>query len=180
MNEHGTVRVELKTALDDAGPGEFEAVMSTAALDRHGEHIDARAFEPLPEHIPIDLDHAMSAEKTVASGRPYYDADGMLRFRGTFASTPLAQDVRTLAREGHLRTMSDAFGGAQRVVIDGVPHIVRAELLNAGIVGVPANREALITAAKSLQRSRPAGGDLDRIVAAADAALTAARSSILN
>src|SRR5687768_17084555 len=33
---------------------------------------------------------------------------------------------------------------------DGLAHLRKAELLNAGIVGIPSNREALITASKAL------------------------------
>jgi len=134
------------------GPGSFEAVLSMPTIDRDNEVIDARAFEPLPDHITIDIDHAMTVEKTVGSGRPYYDGD-TLKFEGTYASTPLAQMVRTLVDEGHIRTMSVAFmpGGIWQVDdADGKNHLRKGELLNAGIVGIPSNRDALITASKSL------------------------------
>lgn len=131
--------------------GEFEAILSVPTKDRDGEIIDARAFEPLPEYIPIDVDHGMSVTTTVGSGVPFYDGD-ILKLRGTFATTPLGQEVRTLVVEQHIRKMSVAFMAAQRGEDeDGVPHILKAELLNAAIVAIPSNREADILAAKALE-----------------------------
>lgn len=138
-------------ALDDDGGYDFESILSVPTLDRDGEIIDGKAFEPLPEHITIDVDHAMTVERTVASGQPFYEGDALM-FRGTFASTPLGQLTRTLVKEGHIRTMSVAFMNA-RVEVDPDderPHIRQAELLNAAIVAIPSNREALIGAVKSL------------------------------
>lgn len=133
------------------GVGSFQADLSVPTLDRDKEVVDPGAFAPLPEHITIDIDHAMSVEKTVGSGRPFYGADGVLRFKGTYASTPLAQMVRTLVDEGHIRTMSVAYmDSVYEVGDDGLKHLRKAELLNAGIVGIAANREALITASKAL------------------------------
>ena len=80
----------------DAYPhGAFEVVLSAPTLDRDGEVIDSRAFDPLPAHIPFDVDHSMTVTGTVGSGVPYYDESGNLRVKGTFASTPLGQEVRT-------------------------------------------------------------------------------------
>ncbi len=141
--EHMTV--EIKAVKD--GDGEFEAVLSMPTKDRDGEVVDSKAFDPLPDHMPIDIDHGMSVVTTVASGTPFYDGD-VLKFRGRFASTPLAQDVRTLVLEGHIRKMSVAFMNPQRETKDGTTHVTQAELLNAAIVAIPSNREATITAAK--------------------------------
>jgi HK97 family phage prohead protease len=142
----------LKAVGDDVDYDyDFESVLSAPTLDRDGEVIDSRAFEPLPDHIPIDVDHAMSVEKTVASGQPFYDGD-VLMFRGRFASTPLGQLTHTLVKEGHIRSMSVAFMNARTETdpADERVHIRQAELLNAGIVAIPSNREALMTAVKSL------------------------------
>lgn len=162
------------------GAGSFESILSVPTEDRDGEIVDAKAFDPLPDHITIDIDHAMSVEKTIGSGVPYYDGE-TLKFKGTYASTPLAQMVRTLVDEGHIRTMSVAYMNARYETdkSDGLPHLRKGELLNAGIVGIPANREALITASKSfvddvLEATTKAGarhstGDLAHIQAAHDA-----------
>lgn len=146
---HATIK---STSTNKDGSGSFEAVLSVPTVDRDNEVIDAKAFDPLPDHITIDIDHAMSVEKTIGSGVPYYDGD-TLKFKGTFASHPLAQMVRGLIDEGHIRTMSVAFmpGGEWELdEKDGKNHLRKGELLNAGIVGIPSNREALITASKSL------------------------------
>lgn len=153
MNTKGTMIATIKsTSLDTKAPnGSFEATLSVPTLDRDDEIVDADAFDPLPDHITIDLDHAMTVEKTVGSGRPTYDGQ-LLTFKGTYASTPLAQMTRTLVDEGHIRTMSVAYMNAVYEVDkkDGKKHLRKAELLNAGIVGIPSNRDALITASKSL------------------------------
>lgn len=154
--------VDIK-AVTEGGDGEFEAVLSAPTVDRDGEIIDARAFEPLPDYIPIDVDHGMSVTSTVGSGVPYYDGD-ILKLRGSFATTQLGQEVRTLVTERHVRKMSVAFMSAQRADDEqGVPHVVKAELLNAAIVAIPSNREADILAAKALDLKATKGQSLQQI-----------------
>lgn len=138
---------EVKSLGADDGPGEFEVVLSAPTLDRDGEVIAEKAFEPLPDHITFDVDHGMSTSTTVGSGVPRYEG-GALIVRGTFSSIPRAQEVRTLVREGHIRTTSVAFMDAEREQKDGVPTITRAELLNGAFVAIPSNRQALILSAK--------------------------------
>lgn len=149
---------EVKAVEDaDGDPnGEFDVILSAPTLDRDGEVIDAKVFEPLPAHITFDIDHGMSTATTVGSGVPFYDGD-VLRVKGTYSSIPRAQEVRTLVREGHIRTTSVAFMGAVREEKDGVPHIVRAELLNGAFVPIPSNREAVILSAKSYDAALKAG-----------------------
>ena len=140
---------EVKAVEDDENPnGGFDVILSAPTLDRDGEVIDAKVFEPLPEHITFDIDHGMSTATTVGSGTPFYDGD-VLRVKGTFSSIPRAQEVRTLVREGHIRTTSVAFMGAQREEKDGVDHITKAELLNGAFVSIPSNRDALVLSAKA-------------------------------
>jgi hypothetical protein len=148
------VAAEVK-ALDSTNPnGEFEVILSAPTLDRDGEVIDAKAFEPLPDHITFDIDHGMSVSTTVGSGVPRYDGE-LLKVKGVWASIPLAQEtVRPLVEEGHIRTTSVAFMEATREVKDGTPHIVKAELLNGAFVAVPSNRQALVLAAKSFTAER--------------------------
>lgn len=142
---------EVKSVEDDGGDpnGEFDVILSAPTLDRDGEVIDARVFEPLPDHITFDIDHGMSTATTVGSGVPSYDEEGRLRVKGTYSSIPRAQEVRTLVREGHIRTTSVAFMGAVRAEKDGVPHVVKAELLNGAFVPIPSNRESVVLSAKS-------------------------------
>ena len=129
-------------------PGTFEVILSTPEVDRDGESIAAKAFEPLPAHMSFDHDHGMSVMTTVASGVPRYDGD-KLKVAGTWASTPEAQKVRTLVREGHVRSTSVAFMGAEYETKDGVPTIVKAEILNGAFTPIPSNRGANVISAKA-------------------------------
>lgn len=141
---------EVKAVEDSTDPnGEFDVVLSAPTLDRDGEIIDAKVFEPLPEHITFDIDHGMSTATTVGSGKPFYDDAGRLRVKGSYSSIPRAQEVRTLVKEGHIRTTSVAFMGAVREEKDGTPHVVKAELLNGAFVPIPSNRESTVLSSKS-------------------------------
>ena len=140
---------EVKAVEDETEPnGSFDVILSSPTLDRDGEVIDSKVFEPLPDHITFDIDHGMSTATTVGSGTPFYDGD-VLRVKGTYSSIPRAQEVRTLVREGHIRTTSVAFMSAKREEKDGVQHITRAELLNGAFVPIPSNRESVVLSAKS-------------------------------
>lgn len=147
--------VELELTKNDEGKetNTFEAVISTPAVDRDEEIVAYKAFDPLPEHMTVDLDHNVETLNIVASGTPYYDdATKSLKFKGKFASTSKAQEVRKLVLEGHIRTMSVRFRRPEfkRPVDDSdVWTIVKAELLNVSFVPIPANPEALVTAAKA-------------------------------
>ncbi len=93
----------------------------------------------------------------MARGRPHYDSDGTLYVQGRFASTPAAQEVRQLVKEGIIDAMSVMFGDAQSEYRNGVRHITKAELLAVDLVTVPANQNTLILSAKSAHhRSRAA------------------------
>lgn len=151
--EKKIMAAEVKALDGGTNPnGEFLVTLSAPSLDRDGEIVDPGAFDPLPDHISFDIDHGMSTATTVGSGRPFYDG-GRLMVRGTFASTPLGQQVRTLINEGHLRTASVAMMRPQKETKDDGVHIVKAELLNGAFVPVPANRDALILASKALEGS---------------------------
>jgi hypothetical protein len=94
---------------DDDPSGGFDLVLSTSALDREGESISPSSWaQPLPEVIPIK-NHSADVSDIVGSGRPWIDSEGNLRVRGSFASTPQAQHVRSLVNEGHLRSVSVEF-----------------------------------------------------------------------
>src|SRR5688572_12553488 len=133
-------------AIDGADPhGEFEAILSVPTVDRDGEVVDARCFEPLPAEIPIHKFHDFSSP--VATATPFYEGD-VLKARGTFDPDPESQSIRQKVGRS-IRYMSVGFMAATRADQDGVPHITRAELLEASFVSVPSNREAAILAVKS-------------------------------
>lgn len=167
---------EVKAVEDteDNPNGGFDVILSTPTLDRDGEVIDAKVFEPLPDHITFDIDHGMSTATTVGSGTPFYDGD-VLRVKGTYSSIPRAQEVRTLVREGHIRTTSVAFMGAVREEKDGVPHIVKAELLNGAFVPIPSNRESVVLSAKSYEEKADSAPPADMKVGARNSVKDAER-----
>jgi len=133
---------------DRFGPnGGFTAVLSTPSLDRDGDVLAREEWiTPLPDHITVDSDHGMSVATTIGSARPYFDEGGRLLIDTSFSSIPRAQEVRTLVREGHIKTVSVAFL-TDRSKKDGTP---KRELLNAGVVAIPSNRDAIILDAKSV------------------------------
>lgn len=143
-------------SLDSENPnGEFEVVLSAATVDRDGEVIEARAFEPLPESIPFHAFHDF--HDPIGRGVPFYDGD-VLKARGVYASTPRAQEIRTLVAEGIIGHTSVGFMGASRKDgEDGIPHITSGELLEGSFVSVPSNREAAVLMAKSFDAYLKAG-----------------------
>jgi hypothetical protein len=131
----------------DSDTGSFDIILSAQTRDRDGDVFKASEWKtPLPEWIPIDVDHAMSVEKTVGSGHPYINENGDLQVHGTYASTPLAQQTRALVNEGHVRYVSVAVM-TDKSLKDGTPN---RELLNGAFVNTPSNREAVVLASKGL------------------------------
>lgn len=130
--------------------GGFTAVLSTPNMDRDGDELLREEWTDLPDRIPIDVDHGMSVASTVGSGHPYWDTEtGRMMIDVAFSSIPRAQETRSLVKEGHISGISVAFM-TDKSKKDGTP---KRELLNAGIVAIPANRDAVILAAKSLDVS---------------------------
>lgn len=135
----------VKAAESDNPNGEFEVILSAETLDRDGEVIDAKAFEPLPESIPFHAFHDF--HDPIGRGVPFYDGD-VLKARGVFASTPRAQEIRTLVSEGVIGHTSVGFMAAVRKDEEDAPHITSGELLEGSFVSVPSNREAAVLMAK--------------------------------
>ncbi len=139
------------------GPGEFEMILSDDSLDRDGERLWTHEWrDPLPGTIPLKLNHSRDAADIVGSGTPYIDSDGSLKVRGTFASTPQAQHVRTLVTEGHLSSVSVEFLRHP----DGT-----AELVGGAFVDVPSNPRARVLAAKGARNHHKPepGGNMSSI-----------------
>lgn len=148
--------IEYKSAsiegLSDEGNGEFDAVLSTETKDRDGESLKISDWaQPLPDSIPIDVDHAMSVEKTIGVAVPRIE-DGQMKMHVKMAATPLAQQVRGMLRDGIVKSVSVAFRNLPPETKDGTT-VRRRELLNAGVVNTPANPEAIITGVKSGARN---------------------------
>lgn len=161
MKTKDFVFANVKALANDATPnGSFEAVISAPSVDRDGEIIDPGAFNPLPKSIPILADHDGKIRSLVGSAQPFYDGD-LLKVKGEFSSVPEAQDVRTKLAEGHLGTMSVGFMPPLRTMKDGIPHITRAELLEASFVVIPSNRDALVSSVKQYADIEPVAGSFE-------------------
>jgi HK97 family phage prohead protease len=141
---------EVKALESENPQGEFEVVLSMPTVDRDGEIIDAKAFEPLPESVPFHAFHDFT--DPIGRGVPFYDGD-VLKARGFYASTPRAQEIRALVSDGVIGHTSVGFMPPVREVKEGVPHVTKAELLEGSFVSVPANRDAAVLMAKSGARN---------------------------
>jgi hypothetical protein len=148
----------VDTVETDDPNGAFEVILSAATLDRDGEVIDSRAFDPLPDHIPFDIDHGMTVTTTVGSGRRTTPRTARCASRARSPRRALAQEVRTLVSEGHVRTTSVTFMAADREPDEkGVQHVKTAELLNGTFTPVPSNREAVVLSPRRCTRDRREG-----------------------
>jgi hypothetical protein len=139
---------QIQPGVDDAESphGTFEVILSDATLDRDGESLDPSEWiTPLPDHITFDIDHSMNVAGTVGSGQPRIGDDGKMYVAGSYSSRPLAQEVRALVNEGHIRTTSVAFLRRK----DQKSGQTKRELLNGAFVAVPANPSAVILASKA-------------------------------
>jgi HK97 family phage prohead protease len=155
MNKKTFAIGQVKAAESDDPNGEFEVILSAETVDRDGEIIDAKAFEPLPDSIPFHAFHDF--HDPIGRGVPFYDGD-VLKARGTFASTPRAQEIRTLVSEGVIGHTSVGFMAAVRKDADDeVPHVTQGELLEGSFVSVPSNREAAVLMAKEFDAATKAG-----------------------
>lgn len=139
---------EIEQVEDDSqyGPnGGFTAVLSSPRLDRDGDVWPQDEWIlPLPDRITVDADHGMSVATTIGSAKPYFDDSGRLLITASFSSIQRAQEVRTLIREGHVTSVSVA-ALTDKSKKDGTQ---KRELLNAGVVAIPANPDAVILDAK--------------------------------
>lgn len=129
--------------------GEFDVILSTSDLDRDGDELYADEWNtPLPDKITFDSDHGMSVASCVGSGKPFINDNGQLQVRGTFASTPHGQAVRSLVNDGHIDSVSVAFRTLPKTSKDAKP---QRELLNGAFVAVPANDKARVLSSKAVK-----------------------------
>lgn len=163
---------QVKATDGESPNGEFEVILSAETVDRDGEIIDAKAFEPLPESIPFHAFHDF--HDPIGRGVPFYDGD-VLKARGVFASTPRAQEIRTLVTEGVIGHTSVGFMAAVRKDADeDAPHVTSGELLEGSFVSVPSNREAAVLAAKEFDAkagARNSNKDSERLQSIHDLAV---------
>lgn len=146
----------------DYGPnGGFTAVLSTPSEDRDGDELYRNEWKEFTqERYPLDMDHGMSVADTIGSFRPYFEGEKMM-MEANFAGTPKAQEVRALVMPDpdtgirHIQSVSVAF------MVDKTKKSgeARRELLNAGVVAIPSNRDAVILASKAASALKDAFSD---------------------
>jgi HK97 family phage prohead protease len=162
----------IKSAADS---GSFTAIASTSDLDRDGERILPKAFLPLPAAVPVHWNHDF--DKVIGTAKPYLKGD-QLWVDGQFARTELAQTIRSLVMDNHVRTMSIAFraepNGGWTKGTDGVRTLVKGELLAADIVSIPSNRGAMLVSARSYTPPR-----LSHAMAQARAAIALSEATLM-
>ena len=148
---------QVKAVKED---GAFEAVASTAALDRDGEIIDPAAWEAglaAYRANPVLMachQHRLPSGSSPVIGHATEIAvqGGELRFAGQFARTALGQEYKTLYADRDMRAFSVGFvpqqGGSRELAgPDGKKRTTyvhtRCDLLEISCVPVPSNPEAL-------------------------------------
>lgn len=149
----GTLNLTVK-AVNSAGNGDFEAILSTPQQDRDGETVKAGAFHPLPLSIPVYYHHDWkSGALPVAKAAPFYDGD-VLKVKGTFASTARGQEMRSLVTEGIVDSMSVGFIKTQaRGSV-----ISKGQVIEGSFTGIPINTGAKVLAAKAMAEIDPQPG----------------------
>lgn len=170
------LHAEVKS-VDDSGAGGWTAVASAPTLDRDGEIIDPGALRWPGERVPV---HDSHFGELIGSARPYY-RDQSLWVDGAFASTPRAQEVRTLVVEGHLTSMSVVFfDSKKRKDDDGVTHVIDGELLAVDWAPIPSNREAQVLVARAYAARRGGGASARLVVAHTLASVAAMELELLD
>lgn len=166
------LHADVKAVASDNPNGEFEAILSTDALDRDGESIAAGAFDPLPKSIPIYHVHDWrEGAMPVGKAEPFYDGT-VLKAKGTFAGTARAQEMRSLVVDGIVDSMSVGFINPTRKTLEGKKTVTKGELIEASFTAIPVNATALVASAKSAEvkaGARNSKSDLEHIQAAHDA-----------
>jgi len=138
----------------DAGRRRVYAVLSSNAIDRYGEIVDPRGFEPWMDRFrsnPVFLkDHDHKTQIGHWEGMKLTDTT--LEGWAVFANTPTAEEQWILYRDGHRKAFSVGFlthkwemrevempdGSTKRVRV-----FVGQEPVEGSGVAVPANHEAL-------------------------------------
>jgi uncharacterized protein len=143
----------VKAVATEDGPGEFEAILSTKALDRDGEVVDPHAFDPLPASIPIYFEHNWkSGAAPVGRGVPVVVGDE-IHLKAVYASTDKGQEMRALVTEGIVDSMSVGFLNGKRESKSGVRTVVSGEMFEGSLSAIPINTGAKVLVSKSGART---------------------------
>lgn len=101
MGELITKQFVCKSARSDAYPyGYFKGQASSAAIDEEGDIVD-QDFDLSRFKVNPTIYFNHNIDKVIGHSVRVGKRSGNLHFEGPYASTELAQEVRTLAEEGH-------------------------------------------------------------------------------
>ena len=173
MNERIDLTSNIKLAgVKDLPYGEIEVVISSSALDRHGETIqvsgiNTKEFMQNPTVLWAHNYEDLAIGKVVK----LWKSSGKLMGRIKFATeiVPFAKTVYDLIREGYLNAVS--IGGLVREYgenkgVTDYSNITKMDMVELSVVPVGANPEALVMS-KALEAGIDLGDSYDKFVAKA-------------
>lgn len=167
--ERATLRVEWKSSTG-GGDGALIGYASTFGLDLGGDVVMPGAFTKSiarikAEGIPLLADHMAATSSVLGTIVDAWEDTHGLVIQARFASTPTAQDVRTLLLEGHLSKLSIGYETLDDSYEDRDGQRVRLlkeiKLWETSVVVFPMNEQAVVSTVKS--RSANPGGLDDRL-----------------
>lgn len=168
--EHKTIKMDALDAkvtnVESENPnGEFEAILVTTDVDREDESFAEKAFDPLPESIPIHKNHDLT--DPIGRGTPEWGEEpGQIIVKGYYSAKPAAQEVRQDVKDGIIDSMSVGFIKATREKVEGKTVITTASMLEGTFTAIPSNVNARVLAAKSIEGkvgARNSSSDTDRL-----------------
>ncbi|MBI4831797.1 MAG: HK97 family phage prohead protease [Candidatus Lindowbacteria bacterium] len=168
-----TFRFHMKLVEADRARRLIEGYASTRDLDLTGEVVEPDAFaESLRDFMTNPVvtymhDWADPIGKVVDAR---IDETGLF-IRAEISET--AEKVWTLIEEGVLRAFSIGYEVVEEKMVNGANHILKVRLYEVAVVSIPANRRALFSVAKALER----GSDL-LCVGCASAEVEGQRSNV--
>lgn len=170
-------RIDLTSNIKLAGVkdlpyGEIEVIVSSSALDRHGETIQVQGINT-KEYMqnPTVLWAHNYEDLAIGKVTKLWKSSGKLMARIKFATeiVPFAKTVYDLVREGYLNAVS--IGGLVREYAEtkgqvDYSNIAKMDMVELSVVPVGANPEALVTS-KALEAGIELGDDYTDFVAKA-------------
>jgi len=169
MPKAGRFSCTVKAKESDDGRTRFEAIASTAAVDRDGEVIEVSGWEwrKMPKLL---YGHSSQSVENVLGKVESIDKEGdALTVTASIndAASPMHRAAGILVRSGDLDTLSVGFEPMAWTDADGTMHerksgdpwpypekdrrYTRTELLELSLVGVESNYQAVVTGIKALQ-----------------------------
>lgn len=147
-----TFRFHMKLVETDRTRRLIEGYASTRDLDRTGEVVEPGAFaDSLKEFMtnPV-LTYMHDWSNPIGKALDARIDEVGLFIRAEISET--AAKVWKLIEEGILRAFSIGYEVVEEKVFDGVNHILKLALFEVAVVSIPANRRALFSVSKALEK----------------------------